>query len=311
MESEYQKNTRNGLPQRRNTPSTQLQPVDRISNLPENIIDDILMCVPTHDAAEVLLHHRGPITKFSLIIPKLESCSHIDHMINLLSNSGVEEFIFETEHGYRIPSSLFMYLLLKHLTLSAGLINPPPTFKGFNGLVRVELCYVIIHAEVLQSLLRVTAYEHYEDDEFNYRNCTFVGFFDSLPALHKLCMDCHFMLVKSKRCFQLLLIHLKILKLLHIYLDSEEEFSCVLRLIRRSPNLEKMKISVIMDWEGSDASHVSDFLNVQYYSDVLLNQLQEVRLESISGTVSEMTLIMLLLEKSPKLKRMVIDPVQE
>ncbi|CAA2993678.1 Hypothetical predicted protein [Olea europaea subsp. europaea] len=72
-----------------------------------------------------------------------------------------------------------------------------------------------------------------------------------------------------------------------------------------------MKISVIMDWEGSDASPVSDFLNVQYYSDVLLNQLQEVRLESISGTVSEMTLIMLLLEKSPKLKRMVIDPVQE
>ncbi|CAA2975688.1 Hypothetical predicted protein [Olea europaea subsp. europaea] len=78
-------------------------------------------------------------------------------------------------------------------------------------------------------------------------------------------------------------------------------------LDQKLPQLEKMKISVIMDWEGSDASPVSDFLNVQDYSDVLLNQLQEVRLESISGTVSEMTLIMLLLEKSPKLKRMVIQ----
>ncbi|CAA2994258.1 F-box FBD LRR-repeat At1g13570-like [Olea europaea subsp. europaea] len=266
-----------------------LQPVDRISNLPENVIADILMCLPTRDAAstsilskqwrykwvklphlifdvtvwqefkvdertmrfflflyQVLLRHQGPITKFSLVIPRLKSCSHIDHVINFLSNYGVEEFIFEIYKGYRIPSSLFMYLQLKRLTLSACLINPPPAFKGFNRLVRMELCDVIIDAEVLQSLIsscllleqllldfrnefdfleidapmlrlfhlrrffcssicikrsqhlatvRVTSRQHIMADEFNYGNCNFVGFFDSLPALHKLCMDFHFMLV--------------------------------------------------------------------------------------------------------------------
>ncbi|CAI9781027.1 unnamed protein product [Fraxinus pennsylvanica] len=66
---------------------------------------------------------------------------------------GGMEFIFEISLGYKIPSSLFMYLQLKHLKLSACLINPPPTFKGFNRLIRLELCNVNIDAEVLKSLI--------------------------------------------------------------------------------------------------------------------------------------------------------------
>ncbi|CAA2994259.1 Hypothetical predicted protein [Olea europaea subsp. europaea] len=67
-----------------------------------------------------------------------------------------------------------------------------------------------------------------------------------------------------------------------------------------------MTINAISGWENTVASPVPDFLKVQEYSDVLLNQLQEVKLESISVGVSEMTLIKLLLDKSLKLKRMVI-----
>ncbi|CAI9781014.1 unnamed protein product [Fraxinus pennsylvanica] len=35
----------------------------------------------------------------------------------------------------------------------------------------------------------VTAHDHYAVDDINYGNCNFVKFFDSLSALHKLCMD--------------------------------------------------------------------------------------------------------------------------
>ncbi|CAA3000837.1 Hypothetical predicted protein [Olea europaea subsp. europaea] len=63
-----------------------------------------------------------------------------------------------------------------------------------------------------------------------------------------------------------------------------------------------MRITEI-DWENTGASPVPEFLKVQDYSDVLLNQLQEVKLDSI---VFEITLIKLSFEKSPKLKRMVI-----
>ncbi|CAI9781026.1 unnamed protein product [Fraxinus pennsylvanica] len=62
-----------------------------------------------------------------------------------------------------------------------------------------------------------------------------------------------------------------------------------------------------MSQENTDASPVLDFLKVQDYSNVLLNQLQEVKVLSITGAISKMTLTKLLLEKSPKLKRMVIQ----
>ncbi|KAL2551543.1 F-box/FBD/LRR-repeat protein [Forsythia ovata] len=53
-----------------------------------------------------------------------------------------------------------------------------------------------------------------------------------------------------------------------------------------------------------DTSVVMDFLEVQDYSDVLLNRLHEVTLENISGTAPEMALIKLLLEKSSTMRRM-------
>ncbi|KAL2455031.1 F-box/FBD/LRR-repeat protein [Forsythia ovata] len=179
---------------------SQFQSVDRISNLPDNVIDKILMQFTIRDATktsilskewrykwlnlpqlifddtlwqksernrelarmnfvgilyQVLLRHQGPVTKMSLIIPELIGGSEIDHLIYFLWKKGVEEFTLKMMVGkdYKLPSSLFMCLQLKHLSLYSCLINPPPSFKGFNRMIRLELDFVTIDARVLENLI--------------------------------------------------------------------------------------------------------------------------------------------------------------
>ncbi|KAL2531542.1 F-box/fbd/LRR-repeat protein [Abeliophyllum distichum] len=387
------------------------QPVDMISDLPDDVIEIVLMCLTMRDAAktsilskqwrykwvklpqlifddtllqksernlelarmkfvgilyQVLLLHQGPITKSSLIIPNLRGGSEIDHLIYILWKNGVEEFTLKIKNmeEYKLPSSLFMCLHLKHLNLSCCLISLPPSFKGFNKLIRLELHDVTIDPEVLGSLIssspllehlvlhvpigvdslkidaprlklfelecypthvcfkkspflaivsETSGIDLYEDEVImEDGNCKFVEFFDSLPALQQLCIDSYFMKILAAGQLQtrlpVSLIHLKILKLFEICLDSPDDLSYVLCLIRSSPNLQKLNLE-ILDRAIADSSPVLEFLEVQDYSDVFLNQLQKVKLEYISGTVPEMTLIKLLLEKSPKLHRMVIWPI--
>ncbi|KAA8529249.1 hypothetical protein F0562_033952 [Nyssa sinensis] len=112
---------------------------DIISNLPGNIIENILMCLPILDVVrtsvlsrkwrynwvnlpqlvfddtlcdlclstkailmyiyQVLLLHRGPILKFTLSISGLESCFEIDQFILFLSRNGVQEFTLYISEG--------------------------------------------------------------------------------------------------------------------------------------------------------------------------------------------------------------------
>ncbi|KAL2551549.1 F-box/FBD/LRR-repeat protein [Forsythia ovata] len=379
---------------------SQFQLVDRISNLPHDVIDKILMQFTIRDAAktsilskvwrykwlnlpelifddtlwqesarnqelakmkfvgilyQVLLRHQGPITKMSLIIPKLRGGSEIDHLMFILWKKGVEEFTLKMMEGevYKLPSSLFMCLQLKYLSLSSCLINPPPSFKGFNRLNRLELDFVTIDAGVLvnlisscplleQLVLNVLNEFHYlvidapvlklfewngnatsiyfknspflaivsiaSNKEFEDGILGLIEFFDSVPALKNLHMDYMFVRLFFPGDFQAIpatFNNLKILKLSYISLESLEELSSVLCLMRSCPNLEEVKIEM-MPYSANDTSDIMDFLKAQDYSDVLLNRLKKVTLSKISGLVPEMALIKLLLEKSPTLKRMVI-----
>ncbi|KAL2551541.1 F-box/FBD/LRR-repeat protein-like [Forsythia ovata] len=99
--------------------------------------------------------------------------------------------------------------------------------------------------------------------------------------------------------------NLKILKLSDISLESFEELSSVFRLMRSCPKLEEVKIETV-SCADNDTSDIMDFLKAQDYSDVLLNRLKNVTVSNNIGLVPEMTLIKLLLEKSPTLNRMVI-----
>ncbi|KAL2551548.1 F-box/FBD/LRR-repeat protein [Forsythia ovata] len=232
------------------------QPVDRISNLPDNVIDKILMHFTIRDSAktsilskqwrykwlnlpqlifddtlwqesarnqelarmkfvgilyQVLFRHQGPVTKISLIIPKLRGGSEIDHLIYILWKKGVEEFTLKMTVGeeYKLPSSLFMCLQLKHLSLSSCLINPPPIFKGFNRLIRLELDFVTIDARELNSPhLAIVSVTCGGGCDFGDGIRILIEFFDSVPALQKLHMDYNFVKTTTKQ-FQLLLTTLR------------------------------------------------------------------------------------------------------
>ncbi|KAL2551531.1 F-box/FBD/LRR-repeat protein-like [Forsythia ovata] len=324
------------------------QPVDRISNLPDNVIDKILMHFTIRDSAktsilskqwrykwlnlpqlifddtlwqesarnqeldrmkfvgilyQVLFRHQGPVTKISLIIPKLIGGSEIDHLIYILWKKGVEEFTLKMTVGeeYKLPSSLFMCLQLKHLSLSSCLINPPPIFKGFNRLIRLELDFVTIDARVLVNLI------------------------SSCPLLEQLVL--HFLIE-----FDYLEIDAPMLKLFELNCSTASVFlknsphlaivsvTCgggcdfgdgiriLIEFFDSVPALQKLHMDYnfvkMVPYSAHERSDIMDFLKAQDYSDVLLNRLKKVTLSNIIGLVSEMALIKLLLEKSLMLKRM-------
>ncbi|WMV28080.1 hypothetical protein MTR67_021465 [Solanum verrucosum] len=179
----------------------QLVPLsDVLSNLPDSVIDDILMSLPLRDAVRtsilskkwrynwcrlpqlkldqtlwetaedlisptigftnILCHfltlHTGPITKFILDIPDIETCPNIDHLIYFLSRNGIQHLVLKppfSSKPYKLPSSFFTCSQLRHLFLRECLIRPPPVFKGFDRLISLELIEVKISSALLGSLI--------------------------------------------------------------------------------------------------------------------------------------------------------------
>ncbi|GMP58376.1 hypothetical protein CsSME_00022065 [Camellia sinensis var. sinensis] len=102
---------------------------------------------------QVLLLHCGPILKFTLSLSGLESCSEIDQLVLFVSDNIIQEFTLHIRKGarYKLPSSLFSCLQLKHLNLCYCMFKPPPEFEGFSSLLRLELCDVVITTDIFSS----------------------------------------------------------------------------------------------------------------------------------------------------------------
>ncbi|XP_019223456.1 PREDICTED: F-box/FBD/LRR-repeat protein At1g13570-like [Nicotiana attenuata] len=174
-------------------------PPDVLNNLPENVVDEILIRLPLRDAVRtsilakkwrynwcrlpqlaldqalwktkkdltyitsnftkiiyhILTLHVGPITKFTLCIPGLEGCPNLDNLMYFLSRNVIQHLVLRLPRGnqYKLPSSFFGCLQLRHLTLKNCLILPPPTFKGFDRLTSLKLYNVSISSKLLESLI--------------------------------------------------------------------------------------------------------------------------------------------------------------
>ncbi|KAI8527419.1 hypothetical protein RHMOL_Rhmol12G0073600 [Rhododendron molle] len=104
---------------------------------------------------QVLLFHHGPIIKFTLTLSGLESCSEIDQLIHFVSSNDIQDFALHIWRGklYKLPSSLYSCLQLRHLNLNSCMIKPPPGFEGFTRLISLDLCDVVIADDVLSSLI--------------------------------------------------------------------------------------------------------------------------------------------------------------
>ncbi|XP_052187777.1 F-box/FBD/LRR-repeat protein At1g13570-like [Diospyros lotus] len=219
---------------------------DRISHLPRNVTEKILMSLPLRDAVrtsalsskwrnawvtlpqlvfddafyrklrrrrknnfmmtiyQVMLLHRGPIVKFELSVPVLESRPEIDQLILFLSNNGLQELVLHIKQGkqpYRLPSYTFSCLQLEHLELNFCLFSPPLGFRGFSILLTLELSDVAITSEVFSSL--VSGCPLLERLKVSNHKTSFSWLEIAAPNLKSLCFAGQFGFICLKNAYKL------------------------------------------------------------------------------------------------------------
>ncbi|XP_039170921.1 F-box/FBD/LRR-repeat protein At1g13570 isoform X5 [Eucalyptus grandis] len=173
--------------------TTMMNELDKISELPGHIMDQILSRLPIKDAVrtsilsrkwrykwssvpqlvfddqctstggvpiqtiidKVLLLHTGPIQKFMLSHQGMCASSDIDHWILHLCRVSVNEIILDIWQGqyYKIPTSLFKCQDLIHLELYRCLVKIPSTFEGFKILESLDLQVVELSPDELEALI--------------------------------------------------------------------------------------------------------------------------------------------------------------
>ncbi|XP_049371998.1 F-box/FBD/LRR-repeat protein At1g13570-like isoform X4 [Solanum verrucosum] len=107
---------------------------------------------------QLLTHHEGPITKFKLDITYLKECPKIDNFLYFLSRKDIQHLVLhlpqKKDELYKLPSSIFICSQLRHLNIHyCSIHHHPSACEGFDSLVRLELCRVMISSELLGHLI--------------------------------------------------------------------------------------------------------------------------------------------------------------
>ncbi|RWR81200.1 F-box/RNI-like superfamily protein isoform 1 [Cinnamomum micranthum f. kanehirae] len=152
-----------------------------------------------HVVDQVLLNHVGPICKFSCT-NYVPSCSHIDRWIAFLSRNGIKKITIVMnllEDRYDVPSSIFNCQELDHLELHLCRLKVPPTFKGFENLLVLDLNYAYISDGHASWKRDVSMSE--DEIAFLIAKCPLLERLKlSIPAFHQ-CLKIH---APSLRCFE-------------------------------------------------------------------------------------------------------------
>ncbi|KAE9454458.1 hypothetical protein C3L33_13617, partial [Rhododendron williamsianum] len=295
---------------------------------------------------KVMFLHRGPIIKFALSLPGLESCSEIDQWILYVSNNDIQDFTLHIWEGelYKLPSSLYTCSLLKHLSLFFCMFKPPPGFEGFTRLLSLTLDEVVIADDVLSSLISSCPLLEQLTLSTSLNSLEVIG-----PNLKSVCCFSHIRsicftntshLANVSLCLKgekdggeisssvVLLDSIPVIEFLEldfryvkVRLAQPYLFvwhSCMWCTKRLPTTLNNLKNIVLYDisFEERDEAFPSatfaisvdlDFSEMHGCSDVSLNQLRKVDMKNVSGTKPELEFIKLLLAKSLMLETMLIE----
>ncbi|XP_060207923.1 F-box/FBD/LRR-repeat protein At1g13570-like isoform X2 [Lycium barbarum] len=156
--------------------------VDTISNLPSNILDGILGCLPLKDAVKTSILSKDWRYKW-VTRQKLD-----------FDEKNVQEFTLHIFSGneYHLPSQIFTFQQLWHLELGRCLFHPPPDFKGFEKLINLDLQCVIFDPAIIRNLISkcpllerlrlnwCTDFDIFEIDAANLKCFDFVGISKSI-----------------------------------------------------------------------------------------------------------------------------------
>ncbi|XP_019245736.1 PREDICTED: F-box/LRR-repeat protein At4g14103-like isoform X2 [Nicotiana attenuata] len=287
-------------------------PPDVLINLPDNVIDVILMCLPCKDGVRTSVlskkwrYHWCRLAKFEL-----------------------DESLWRTQKDRLYPTvrlAKIVYQLLTHhegpitkfkLRIAHADLKECPEIDNFiYFLSRKGIQHLVLHLPEDGSIssiclknvpLMAKASLMHEGSSREAENFDYAKFFESCSSLEHLLLNFKygkFFADETPTRLPFDLNRLKHLRLSNIVVKESYKLSCALCLIRSSPYLEYLEIEIYGYYDGAPES-----LELERFSDITFNHLREVTLIKFGRTTLEMQLIKLLLAKSPMLVKMLIYPV--
>ncbi|WMV28084.1 hypothetical protein MTR67_021469 [Solanum verrucosum] len=263
-------------------------PPDVLRNLPENVLDDILIRVPLRDAVRTSILSKKWRYNWCRL-PELT-------LDQTLWDSTNQSIPFVTRF-----TDIIYHLLVLHVgPITKFILSDIANLGNYS---KIDNLVLFLSRNVVPS---PEAGQHY-----------FTKYFESFPTLEHLHLDYHslqFLAAGSGDIEAKLsspLNYLKCLCLSYICLDELAELSPALCLIRCSPYLQDIQIKIEYVALNKLRFPVPDDVVNEIpssFSDVTLNHLRSVKFEGITGKKTEMELVKLLLAKSPMLVRMLIQP---
>ncbi|KAK4360217.1 hypothetical protein RND71_019169 [Anisodus tanguticus] len=207
-----------------------------------------------------------------------------------------------------ISHSPLLEQLVLHLSIFFHVRIEAPKLRSFDFKGRISFIYVR-NGRLLAKLSLVD--EGYPEKAGIHGITKFIQSFHALEHLH---LDYSSVRFLAGEVSEKLPSALNSLNRLHfgISLDEPDVVSCALCLIRSSLYLQDIEIQVYERFNPATSDVTNEMaalksLEVEGFSDVILNHLRSVKLKGITGTKHEMQLIKLLLAKSPMLVGMLIE----
>nr|GEV31580.1 hypothetical protein [Tanacetum cinerariifolium] len=243
-------------------------------HLPNNIEGKIL--------SRLILHLKGPITKFVLDIPchEILDVEDIHHWVLFLSRRGIKELtlINRSETQLMLPTQILSCVELKHLDLENCCFRVLPSFHGFPNLLTLKLSSVRVQnyncVDFIASCPIIENLRIFEDETTGTLKLAEIAKLGNLKMLSlSLCMLDNVEMITSSSIFQLKLLPnlleldlnfekckllaeasvdekvptifpcLKTLTLYAVNFSSDGMLSFVMEMISGSPNLQNLNIT--------------------------------------------------------------------
>ncbi|KAH7834648.1 hypothetical protein Vadar_018224 [Vaccinium darrowii] len=284
---------------------------DIISNLPSNVTENILKGLPLRDAVRTSLRSLCLNNSTFKPPPTFRGFSRI---VNLhLRVVTICPVMFG---GFISNCPLLERLTLIKCTHFESLKINAPNLKylkyvGTLGSVSLESTPLLAEIVFFIPSSAANFRQHAEETDSKW-----VKFFQALPAIEYIHLDSSFFKTFAAgnipERLPSTLNRLKVLVLSNAYddnLDYVSILSWAFCLLRSAPNLHRLNSRIFNITTIQD--HVTEFLQTQDFSDLLLNQLREVEIEHFSGAEPEMQFVKILLSHSTVLEKMVIWHVRE
>lgn len=239
-----------------------------------------------------------------------DSCVEIDQIIRHLSRKNtVKKFKLDLFHQlkYYLPLAIFSLHQLTELYLDFCNIYFEPTFSGFASLTRLTLIHVkICKSTLLHLLSNCPALKRFslllggeEIDESD----TDLELFKCLPVIEHLSIYYQNLRCLAKvldpREFPAALAHLKYFHLIGMMSIEKYQFHYLYLLMRSSPNLENIKITMFPDtyFKEPDKDIVTMVDNSEF------EHLKVLEISNFINLKLELEFVKLILAKSPVLKK--------